>query len=268
VRTGTIHQSIDAHRRKRYSLGLIPLSTLPTAMTTRDWIGLGLSYTYAGGLLLLAELIRRWRGYPQDFTRKIVHIGAGMWVFGVLALFENWYIGVIPFATFIVINYLLWRYKLLGAMDAADSTPGTVYFALSITLLFLAFWRTGTPDDRGYIAVAGTMAMTWGDSMASLIGRRFGRHRYTILGGTRSWEGSAAMLLASFTAMLLTLLLLPGSPLAPLAAPVGGGTAVVAALVSALVASAAESVSPHGSDNLSVPILAGLTVFGVISVMG
>ena len=47
-------------------------------MTTRDWIGLTISYVYASSLLLFAEAIRHWRGYPQEFTRKLFHIGAGI----------------------------------------------------------------------------------------------------------------------------------------------------------------------------------------------
>lgn len=237
-------------------------------MTTQDWIGLGISYAYATGLLVLAELVRRWRGYPQDFTRKIVHVGAGMWVFGVLALFDNWYIGIIPFATFIGINYVLWRSRFLEAMDAPDSSPGTVYFALSITLLFLAFWRTNSPDDRGFIAAAGTMAMTWGDSLAAIIGKRFGRHKYRLSGATLSYEGSAAMFVAAAVSMFLTILLVPGSALGPLTPPVGAGTALVAALAAAAVATLAEALSPKGTDNLSVPLLAGATVFAVVMALG
>ncbi len=237
-------------------------------MTTQDWIGLGASYAYATGLLVLAELIRRWRGYPQDFTRKIVHIGAGMWVFGVLALFDTWYIGIIPFASFIAINYVLWRYKVLESMDAPDSSPGTVYFALSITLLFLVFWRTDSPNDRGYIAAAGTMAMTWGDSMAAIVGRRFGRHRYQVAGGSRSYEGSAAMLVAATIAMFLTLALVPGSALGPLTPPLNTGIALLAAFVGALAATIAEAFSPSGTDNLSVPLLAGTVVYAVVTTLG
>ncbi|NJN18164.1 MAG: phosphatidate cytidylyltransferase [Oscillochloris sp.] len=237
-------------------------------MTTRDLIALGVSFVYAFGLLIFAEIVRRWRGYPQDFTRKIVHVGAGMWVFGVLGLFENWYIGVIPFASFIVLNYIFFRYKIFSAMDADDSSPGTVYFSLSITLLFLAFWRTNSPTDLGYIAAAGTMAMTWGDSLASIIGRCWGRRKYTIAGSTRSYEGSAVMFLASFTAMFLTILLVPGSALGPLSDPVGAGTALLAAGIAALLATIAEAVSPSGTDNLSVPLLAGGVVFVIVTLVG
>jgi phytol kinase len=234
-------------------------------MTTRDWIGLACSYVYASGLLVLAEVIRRWRGYPQDFTRKIVHIGAGMWVFGVLGLFDTWQIGVIPFATFIGINYLLWRTRLLESMDAADSSPGTVYFALSITLLFLAFWRTGTAADRGFIAAAGAMAMTWGDALAALVGKRFGRRRYQVGSSMRTYEGSATMFVASALAMFLTIMLVPGSPLGPLTPPLSAGVALAAALVAALVATLAEAVSPAGIDNLSVPLAAGAVVFAIVT---
>jgi dolichol kinase len=237
-------------------------------MTTRDMIGLGVSYAYASGLLALAELIRRWRGYPHEFTRKLVHIGAGMWVFGVLALFDTWYIGIIPFATFIGLNYLFLRLRLFEAMDSQDSTPGTVYFAFSITVLFLIFWRTQSPDDRAVFAAAGTMAMTWGDALAALVGKRFGRHRYTILGSTRSWEGSAVMYIASFVSMLLTLQLVPGSSLSPTGSLIGLTTSVVAALVAALIVTIAEAFSPHGTDNLSVPLLAGLACFGIVVILG
>ncbi|MBO9349063.1 MAG: phosphatidate cytidylyltransferase [Chloroflexus sp.] len=236
-------------------------------MSTRDLIGLVTSFGYAFGLLIVAEVIRRWQGYPQDFTRKFVHIGAGMWVFGVLALFENWTIGVIPFATFIVLNFIFYRFRLLESVDAPDSTPGTVYFALSITLLFLMFWRTNSPDDRGYVAAAGTMAMTWGDALAAIVGKRWGRHHYQIGRGRRSFEGSAAMFAASFVAMLLTLLLTPGSALSPQSVPIGFNAALIASLVAALAATIAEGVSPHGTDNLSVPLLSSFVVAGVLAVV-
>jgi dolichol kinase len=236
-------------------------------MSTRDLVGLIASFGYAFSLLIIAEVIRRWRGYPQDFTRKFVHIGAGMWVFGVLALFENWTIGIIPFATFIVLNYIFYRFRLLESVDSPDSSPGTVYFALSITLLFLAFWRTNSADDRGYIAAAGTMAMTWGDALAAIVGKRWGRHYYQIGRGRRSFEGSAAMFIASLIAMLLTLLYVPGSALSPLSTPISFTAALLSSIAAAIVATLAEGVSPHGTDNISVPLLAAAVIAGMLAVV-
>jgi phytol kinase len=234
-------------------------------MTTRDLLGLAASYIYATSLILAAEALRRALGVPQELTRKLVHIGAGMWVFGVLALFDSWQIGVLPFATFILVNYLFYRYRIFGAMDAADSPPGTVYFALAITLLFGLLWRPSGPVDRAPAAVAGAMALTWGDALAALVGRRWGRHRYRLGASGRSWEGSAMMFAASAVAMFLVLALLPGSSLSPLAQPIGMGRALSAALLGAGAAALAEAASPRGTDNLSVPLVAAGVALLIIS---
>ncbi|MGC9038060.1 MAG: diacylglycerol/polyprenol kinase family protein [Roseiflexus sp.] len=230
-------------------------------MTTSEWIGLGISYAYAIGLLLFGEVLHRFAGLPADLTRKMIHIGAGMWVFGILALFDHWEIGIIPFATFIFVNFILYRYRIVRAMDREDSSPGTIYFALAITLIFAFLWRPQGPVDRGVAATAGVMAMTWGDALAALTGQRIGKRRYTIGQSTRTLEGSAMMFAASAIAMLLTMLFLPGSAWAPFA-PVADPIRVVgAAFLGAAVATAVEAVSPHGTDNLSVPVAAAAVAF-------
>jgi len=75
------------------------------------------------------------------------------------------------------------------------------------------------------------------------------------------------MFAASFVAMLLTLLLTPGSALSPQSVPIGFNAALIASLIAALAATIAEGVSPHGTDNLSVPLLASFVVAGVLAVM-
>ena len=230
-------------------------------MTQRDLIGLVLSYAYAFGLLFGVEAIGKWRKWPQFVTRKLVHIGAGMWIWGILALFDTRLYGLLPFATFIVLNYVFYRYQLFKAMDATDSSPGTVYFAVSITLLFGLLWYPDGPQDRVAIAAAAVMAMTWGDGVASLVGKSRGKEMYVTFGHLRSWEGTMAMIAFSFVSMLLTLWLLPGSTLSPNSIPVPTEMAVILAIAGTIVAATAESLSPAGTDNLSVPLLSGLVLY-------
>jgi phytol kinase len=234
---------------------------------TNNFIGLAISYLYAISLLLLGESLHKIFGVKQEITRKIIHVGGGMWVFGVIYFFNNWQVGIVPFATFIGVNYLLYRYRFIQAMDSQDSSPGTIYFAISITLLFALLWRPDGSVDNAPIAVAGTMAMTWGDALAALVGRRFGKHQYQIGNSVRSWEGSAVMLLASTTAVFLVLLFLPGSALAPLAIPVSLNRAIFLAISSCICATLAEAVSPHGTDNLSVPLVTSGVIWLLISSM-
>ncbi|MEH2277591.1 MAG: phosphatidate cytidylyltransferase [Nostoc sp.] len=233
-------------------------------MTNNDFIGLAISYIYAISLLVIGEGLRRLFAVKPDLTRKVIHIGAGMWVFGVLLLFKHWEIGIIPFATFIGLNYLFYRYRIIGAMDTQDSSPGTVYFAISVTLLFGLLWRPDGPVDSAPIAVAGIMAMTWGDALAALIGRRFGQHKYQVGNSVRSWEGSAAMFVASTVVIFLVLLLLPGSSLSPLAKPFSLAWVFLTAVITATFTTLVEAVSPHGTDNLSVPLVAAGVVWVVM----
>jgi uncharacterized protein (TIGR00297 family) len=219
-----------------------------------------LSYAYAFGLLFGVEAIGKRFKWPQFVTRKLVHIGAGMWVWGILALFDSRLYGLIPFATFIVLNYVFYRYQLFKAMDATDSSPGTVYFAISITLLFGLLWHPNGPRDRVAIAAAAVMAMTWGDGVASLVGRSRGKNTYVTFGHTRSWEGTMAMIALSFLSMLVTLLVLPESELSPHSVAIPPEQAVILAIAGSIVATTAEGSSPAGTDNLSVPLLSGLVL--------
>jgi len=226
-----------------------------------DVIGLVLSYLYAFGLLFSVEAIGKRFKWGQEFTRKIIHIGAGLWIWGILYFFDHWHCGIIPFGTFIVLNYLFYRQQAFGAMDSAESTPGTVYFAFSITLLFALLWRTEGQPDRVPIAAAAVMAMTLGDAFASIVGRRWGVHTYMAFGHTRSWEGTAAMAVVSLVSIFLTLRWLPGSALSPNSTPWSGVGTLLLSLIGTVVATVAEALSPAGTDNLGVPLLSGLALY-------
>jgi len=221
---------------------------------SNDILGLILSYVYASTLLVVSEILVRKFGWKQFLTRKLVHIGAGMWVWGILYFFDNWYLGIIPFATFIFLNFIIYKYEILKGVEKDDSSPGTVYFAFSITILFLVFWRTGA-------AVAAVMAMTWGDGLASLIGKIWGKRSYTFFKHTRTMEGSAAMFFGAFISMWFTLSYLPGSFLSPLSMTISPTLVLSTSVAAALVGTLAEAVSPAGTDNLSVPFSVALILW-------
>lgn len=201
------------------------------------------AYLYVFAILGAAEALRRRLDYGPDFTRKLVHISVGMWVFPSLYWFTSPGWAIIPPLSFVIINYLSYRFDLFKAMESDKSSLGTVYFPISLAILILAYW------DRGYVVAAGMMAMTWGDALAAIIGRRWGRHRYRLAGATKSLEGTATMFAASAAAILLTLL-----ATSPLPAGIAAGYALGLGLLAAVV----EAVSPWGTDNLTVPLLTAL----------
>ncbi|MCW2276872.1 DUF92 domain-containing protein [Heliophilum fasciatum] len=214
-------------------------------MTQSDLFGLIASYGYVLGLLIVATLVQKWRGYPPEFTRKIVHIGAGMWIVGAVAIFDHWTYGVIPISSFIVLNYISYRFRLNKAVDLAGDTLGTVYFAASVTLLLLIFWPRGEVE----VAVAATMIMTWGDAFAAIIGQAMGKHVYMIGGHRRTYEGSLAMAVVSFLVIAVTLAWLrPDLGVLPI---------IMVSLVLAVIATVLEAVSLKGLDNVAVPLGTG-----------
>jgi dolichol kinase len=212
-----------------------------------DGLALLYSYIYVFTVIFAAEGLRKWQSYSVDFTRKFVHIGVGMWVIGTVLLFENRFLAVIPPLSFVLINYVSYRRETFKAMETGEKgNLGTVYFPLSFAILILALWSR--PD----LLVASLMPMTWGDAAAALIGSKFGKHRYTISGQVKSWEGSAAMLVLSWLAVSIAL-----GALSSLSWPTSMGYALLVALCATVV----EALTPYRLDNLTVPLGSGLLLF-------
>jgi len=215
---------------------------------TRDWIALVASFVYVFAMIGIAEGLRRWRGYSVEFTRKFIHIAVGMWAYGTVLLFERRTFAIIPPLAFVAINALSYWQGTFKAMETGEKGQlGTIYFPISFAALIWLLWG------RPHLLVASLMPMTWGDALAAVIGRRIGRHRYTVAGSTRSLEGSGVMFLASWVATFLPLVLLAPGALSPAAA---AGAAAITALAATII----EAISPWGIDNLTVPAISALVL--------
>jgi len=211
-----------------------------------DPLALVLAFLYVSLILALGEGLRRGLHLSVEFTRKFVHIGVGMVAFLLVWLFQTWQWAILPPLAFIVINYISYRRQIFAGMETGERGQlGTVYFPISFAVLIPLFWSFPA------LLVASLMPMTWGDAFAAIIGKRWGAHQFTVLGQTRSLEGSLAMFAFSFIATLITLLVF--------AQPIG--TSLVLALLVSLVVTIIEAVSPFGIDNLTVPLTSALVLY-------
>lgn len=216
-----------------------------------DWTAIAISFVYVFAVLGIAEGLRKLGHYSFDFTRKFVHIAVGMWAVGTIFLFQGRWLAVIPPAIFVILNYISYRQGIFAAIESEDkSNLGTVYFPIAFSIVILLFW------DHPNLLVAALMSLTWGDSMAAVLGKAYGHVKYTIAGSMRSVEGSVSMFLFSLMSTFLALWLLPPTmkPLASLGL----------ALIVSLVATVAEAVTPWGLDNLTIPAVAGLLLYLVV----
>ena len=213
-----------------------------------DWTAMVISFIYVFAVLGLAEGLRKAGHYNLDFTRKFVHVAVGMWAVGTVLLFESRWLAVIPPAVFIVLNYVSYRRGAFIAIEAENkSNLGTVYFPIAFSLTILFFW--GYPN----LLAAALMPLTWGDAMAAILGKAYGHVTYTVMGYTRSVEGSVSMFLFSLISTFLALWLLP-----PTMTPLSSfGAAIAVSLGATLV----EAISPAGLDNLTIPAVSGLLLY-------
>lgn len=208
-------------------------------------LGLILAFTYIFAIIGTAELLRRQRGYSTDFTRKVVHIGVGMMSWLLPFLFDNPWPFVAASAVFVVINFLDWHYGFFLAMASKDRhNLGTVYFPIAAAVVALIFW------EQPPLMVAALMPLTWGDGLAPVVGRAYGRHPYTVFGHTRTYQGSMGFFIGGLLFTWLALWLMPGGPAISLL------MALSAAVVISLATSLTEAVSVWGLDNLTITAVA------------
>lgn len=217
-----------------------------------------LSYGSVGALLLVTELLRRAGWTSPDTARKIVHVGVGLWIVPTVFVFADWRVAIVPPLTFLAVNYLIHRFRL-SSLDSDPANLGTVFFPVSFTALLAVCFRPGTPDDQAYLAVAGLLTMALGDAAAAVFGKRYGTRRYTILGHSRTMEGSMAMFLVTGAVIAVVLNTMAGF---------GWHAAAAFGLVTGTAAAGIEAVCPFGSDNLFVPLGTAGILWVLVEVSG
>ena len=216
-------------------------------MNTTNLIGTLVVSVYIFSIIGLSELLRRRFGWQTEGTRKVVHIGVGMVMWLVPFLFDLPLLFIICTGLFAILLLIDNRAHFFPAMASSkgDSNLGTVYFPLAVMVVTWLFWETPA------LMVAILMPLTWGDGMAAVVGRKFGRNQYTIFDQTRSLEGSAAYGLFGFLFTWLALFLLPN----PFVITVGAAALAAAAVI--VVTVIIEAISVRGLDNLAITAVAG-----------
>lgn len=202
------------------------------------------SYIFVFSVILFATLLKKYGRLSDYTTRKLVHIGVGNWVIYALFNFSDWFLAIIPPISFIVINYLSYRYKIFKAMELDEKNPGTVYYSISLAILtFFTFYYI----PRTIFPYLGIMVMVWGDGFAALIGRAFPIKK---LSEHKSIGGSLAFLVMSFLACYIYLYIFRGEW--------GVALNFKLALLFAVIGMYVEYRTRKNIDNLTVPLIVGI----------
>ncbi len=225
----------------------------------QDILVMALCYAYVGAVILVASRMRLHVSFSQKASRRCLHAMIGNLVF-IVPFFTSGVYPVAVAAPFVFFTFLATPYspfkaatlKLKGlvAITEKGHRLGLVFYSISYTVLALFFAL------RPHVLAAGVLPMAYGDSVAAIVGEKYGRRKYRIV-VDKSLEGSLAMLLVSLLSLLASLVFFSAFysvvwPEFLLPTVVAAGVAVIA-----------EGVSPLGLDNLTVPLLSAF-VFALL----
>lgn len=171
-------------------------------------------YGYLALAFLVVTVLKRVFSMRAELSRKLLHILIG---YTYVILYDHFIVPesvpsyellVMPIS-FILINYLSYRYRIFDIMerDGEDNHPGTVYYAVAVTILMavtIFFPATVIPSG---IAI---FALSLGDGFAAIFGTLFGKYGPRI-GRKKSLVGSLACFVGAVGGIYLLMLFVPFS---------------------------------------------------------
>ena len=172
-------------------------------------------------LVIGAELWHRRAHPPTEWTRKLVHFGAGLMACGFPWIFSSpWTLLAVAVLGGAPIFVARARGGLTSVLGVERQSFGEVYFPVAIFVLF-AIGR-----ERPVFYLVSLLTMVVSNALATVLGHAYGKHQYQVTTEHRSLEGSAVFLFSTFVIVHLPLLL---------ATPIDRGACVIIAAQIALL---------------------------------
>lgn len=190
-------------------------------------------------ILLLGEAIRRVLPSNPEIARKSVHFLSGCTALSFPYLIESHWTVLFLAAAFSAIVILARKGRILRAVhDVERRSHGALYFPIAVYVIFFL------GHERPVLYFISILVMTVSDTLAALLGGRYGSIKYEVEGTMKSLEGSVVFFFVTFLCVHLSLLLMT---------PIDKLSSIVIALVIALIVTGFEAISVSGSDNIFVP---------------
>lgn len=156
------------------------------------------TFGYLISILITITFISNKFNIKQDTSRKLIHILVGFsWIF--MAYFFNTGIHlIIPPLIFMIINYISYKKELIRCMEQTRKSKGTIYYALSFSILSLV--TILKPNFLPFYGI-GVLTMAIGDGLAPFIGKKFNKWK---IGNThKTYLGSFTIFLTAIIVSFL-----------------------------------------------------------------
>lgn len=192
-------------------------------------------------LFALTELLVKSGAQPKN-TRRFAHMTAGFLAF-FLPYFLNFTEVIILGIFFTVFLALTKRWQHLKSIhEIRRKSLGAILFPAGLLVSAVLFWKM----DPQLFQVS-VLVLSLSDSLAGMIGEKFGKHKYCIT-GQKTIEGSIAFFIT--TLLIFIGLLRINNTLSP--------EKCLLVFVASFVLTVVEGVLGGGIDNLIIPVATGL----------
>ncbi len=222
---------------------------------------------YAIVVAMIPALMKRILRPDNEFIRKFQHIGYAFSVFFFIHLFDVWFLALVPAFVLCVVAFPLLKYferfkEYSRFLVDRKRSGGELKYSLILSqLTFIAlitvFWGVLGETYRFIIPVT-IMSFGFGDALAALIGKKFGRRQTPMpyADENKTVLGSTAMFAASLLSIFLVLLIYTA---------ILWWVILIIALMVAPLSTMLELYSKNGWDTITVPF--GTAVLLYVSVL-
>ncbi len=216
-----------------------------------DW---GLFFVFTVGIIgvlgVADALLKKLNVHPHT-TRRLVHMFVGILVCVTPFIFTSEKPVLLVAFLFTVMNFAALKYDLIKSIHETDRVSyGTVYFPISFFILVCWFWH----KDLAILQTA-MLIMALGDPVASWVGESRKKPLiFKVLTEKKSLQGSLAMFIVSFIVAVISMKVFRTL----FDDPITWTRAIAFGFFVALFSAGAETISHKGTDNLMVPLGAGV----------
>ncbi|MFX1356395.1 MAG: diacylglycerol/polyprenol kinase family protein [Promethearchaeota archaeon] len=230
-----------------------------------------LTYLYVFATILIPVQLKKRDKITKFQARKAVHLFAGLAVLSSPYFEWPWWSVIIASTLTILVLLSSKKSKVKQLKELYDSIgeeaeekvgylQGPFHYCLSILCLITFFVIFA--HDKLYFPISGILLMIISDTLASVIGRRYGKIKIKIpwIKTVRTLEGSLAFFISGFILCFIAFTFIGvTNPITQ--APISFEFALLLSLVTSALAMIIELISPSTWDDLTVPIGTTLIIF-------
>lgn len=235
-------------------------------MISEFFIGFSILISYFVVCVICLLLIRKFFNVQTERFRKTLHIVLLFSLLVLLYAFKTWWISVLVSVVFAIIVFPILAFgerfkgysELLTERKKGEIKQSLILVFGMFAAIICICW--GWLNDK-MLALACIYAWGFGDGVAALVGKRFGKNflEGKLIEGRKSVEGTAAMFVVSFLSVIIILLIrgdLPWHGYIPIS------------IITAAVCAVVELYTLNGYDTVTCPFAAAATMIPLVWLWG